>query len=187
MLFMSQIVPLVLFMLLLGGGIAAAVLLFIYRDKPTKKEIMAEGIRLNVQDFNGMFEPVYSISVGKNQKQEEVFTAFTDAVRDSEEDNGYKRLVSETFGDFITWGKGKKKLNVKKRDKIYQKKAHKLVKIFFKAGVLRADDLFVTVDDTTAEKYEFSGGQYIEPETTCEVLSPVWTLDNVVVNKGVIR
>ena len=152
----------------------------------TKQTIIA-GIQQNIGDFSEMFEPVYSVSVGKANKQEEVFAEWNAKVRDSAEDNGYKALFDKYFGGYATWGQGKKKVNVKKQNKIYKKKAEKLVKIFFKGNILRGSDVFETGCETTAERYDYVGEGSVETDKQYEVLAPVWMYQDTVVDKGVIR
>ena len=173
-------------------GAAAAAVFFIFRYKgkgtrPSKNEILAEGIQQNLDDFSGMFEPVFSVAMGKNKKQEEVFTAWNAKVQDSAEDNGYKAIFIEKFGDYATWGQGKKKFNQKKADKIYQKKAKKLVKLFDKANILRGFEIFETGTEITAERYTYAGENSIETDAVYEVLAPCWTYGEKIVDKGVIR
>lgn len=176
--------------LLCGAAAVAAFFIFRYRGKgtrPSKNEILAEGLQQNLDDFSNMFEPVFSVAVGKNKKQEDVFSAWNAKVQDSAEDNGYKAIFVDRFGDYATWGQGKKKFKQKKADKIYKKKARKLLKLFTKANVLRGIDEFETGSETTAERYNFAGEGSIEAEAVYEVLAPCWTYGEKIVDVGVIR
>ena len=154
-----------------------------------KNTILADGIRVNALEFSEMYEAVYSISAGKNQKQTEVFAAWNDAVKACPEDNGFKAVFASKFGGYDDWGrKGKKrKLKEKKANKIFKKKAKKLVKIFFKAGIIREHDVFIKGDERTAEKYEMAGGGIIEDGVDYEVLAPYWHIGETVVDKGAVR
>ncbi len=174
-------------------GAAAATVFFIIRSKRkktgtlSKQQIMVQGIQKNIGDFTEMFEPVYSVSVGKNRMQEDIFASWNEKVEASAEDNGYKALFKELYGDYASWGKGKKKTKEKKANKIYKKKASKLVKTFFKSNILRGADVYETGCETTAEKYVLAGDGSIETDRQYEVLAPCWTYEDKVVDKGVIR
>jgi len=172
----------------------AAALFFILRSrkkngkaKPSKNTVLAEGIQENIDSFTDLFEPVYSIVDGKNKRQKATFAAWNDCVQNSEEDNGYKALFKDKFGDYESWGQGKKKLKVKKSNKIYKKKSKKLLKLFKKAGITRSEDAFTVGAENTAEKFIFAGSDSIETDADYQVLSPCWTYGDKVVNKGVIR
>ena len=174
-------------------GAAAATVFFVIRNKkkgdakPSKKQILIQGIRDNIDCFDGMFEPVYLVAEGKNKKQTAVFAAWNEKVQASEEDNGYKALFQKQFGSYESWGKGKKKLKVKKANKIYKKKAKKLLKLFKKAGIIRAEDIYEIGSETTAEKYNYIGAESIEADANYDVLAPYWSCGDKIVDKGVIR
>ena len=182
-------------------AIAAAVVFFVLRHirkksgaapekskKLSKKQIFIQGLQANIDSYSEMFEPVYSVSVGKNKKQEETFAAWNEAVAAGpEEDGGYKALFNKLFGDYAEWGKGKKKVKVKKQNKIYKKKAAALVKYFFKANILRGGEVDETGNETTAEKFGFVGDGSIVTDKVYDVLAPCWTYEDKVVDKGVIR
>lgn len=189
-LFQNIIIPILIGVAI---GIAAATAFFIIRarrkksGKVSKKKLLVEGIQANIDDFREWFEPVYSVSVGKNKKQEECFAVWNERVQASAEDNGYKALFAERFGGYAAWGQGKKKLKVKKQNKLYKKNAKKLVKLFFKADILRGSDIYETGCETTAERYDLVGEGSIETDKSYEVLAPCWTYGDKVVDKGVIR
>ncbi len=188
--FPGYLIPLIVAVLC---GAAAATAFFIVRNKRkkngtlSKKNVLIQGLQANIDDFCEMFEPVYSVSVGKNEKQAETFECWNTAVLNSAEDNGYKALFAKKFGDYAAWGQGKKKLKVKKANKIYRKKAKKLVKLFFKANILRGADIYETGCETTAERFVLAGDGSIETDRKYEVLAPCWKYGEKVVDKGVIR
>ena len=193
--FMFMFYPQLIISIVIGVaiGVAAATLFFVLRSKRkgggklSKKQTIAQGIKANLADFNGMFEPMYSVSVGKNKNQKAVFAAWNDAVQASAEDNGYKALFNEQYGDYIAWGQKKKKFKEKKANKLFKKKAAKLVKTFFKGGILRGSDIYETGSETTAERYDFAGAGSVEADAVYEVLSPCWMCGDQIANKGVIR
>lgn len=181
-------VPQVLLIALLAGAVGA-ILVFLFLRKSLKKgskEIIVNGIRDNALNFGEMYEAVYSVSAGKNAKQTEVFAAWNDAVADCE-DEEFKKAFSEKFGSYVAWGVNKKgKVNIRKADKAYASKSRALVKIFFKAGIIRESEISVVADELTAEKYEIVGDA-IETDAIYEVLAPYWHLGDDIVDKGVIR
>ncbi len=185
--------PLIITILLaVGCGAAISALIFTVknnRNRSSKTNILADGIRVNALEFTEMYEAMYSVSVGKNQKQQEVFAAWNDRVNACPEDNGFKAIFAEKFGDYSRWGrKGKKqKYKEKKANKKFAKKAKKLVKVFFKAGIIREHDVFITGDAQTEAKYELAGGGKIEEGITYEVLAPYWHLADTVVDRGAVR
>ncbi len=189
MLFFTDIIWIAALSAAIGAGIAA--LIFGLKAKKsggegTDKGSIVDGIRDNALTFSEMYETVYSVSAGKNAKQEEVFAAWNAAVEGCE-DEAFKKAFAEKFGDYASWGVSKKgKVNAKKVNKTYIKKARALVKCFFKAGIVRESDVNVVADETTAEKYEIVGGA-IEAGNTYDVLAPYWHLSNDIVDKGVIR
>ena len=197
-LFENIIIPV---LIVVAVAAAAAIVFFVLRHKRkksgaapeknaklSKKKTLIGGLQKNIDSYSELFEPVYSVSVGKNKKQEDAFAAWNEAVKAGpEEDGGYKALFNKLFGDYAAWGKGKKKVKVKKQNKIYKKKAKKLVKLFFKADILRGGDVYETGCETTAEKYDFVGDGSILTDKVYDVLAPCWTYKDKVVDKGVIR
>ena len=197
-LFENIIIPVLVIVAVLA---AAAIVFFVLRHmrkkggaapekskKLSKKQIFIQGLQKNIDSYSEMFEPVYSVSVGKNKKQEETFAAWNELVAAAPEDDAdYKALFVKYFGDYAEWGKGKKKVKVKKQNKIYKKKAAELVKYFFKANILRGGDVYETGCETTAEKYDFVGDGSIVTDKVYDVLAPCWTYEEKVVDKGVIR
>lgn len=190
MLFYSDII----WIAILSAAIGAAISLVVFsklkkgggEKTPKNKSAIVDGIRDNALNFSEMYEPVYSVTAGKNTKQEEIFAVWNAAVEDCE-DEEFKKAFAEKYGDYTSWGVSKKgKVNTKKLNKAYAKKARALVKTFFKAGIIREHDIDVVADETTAEKYEIVGGA-IEAGNTYDVLAPYWHLSNDVVDKGVIR
>ena len=182
--------PMVLVIVLaFGAGMGVMALILGRKKGSSKNNILVDGIRVNAPEFAEMYEAMYSVSVGKNQKQTEVFAAWNDSVQACPEDNGFKALFATKFGGYDGWGrKGKKqKLKEKKANKIFRKKAKKLVKAFFKAGIIREHDVFITGDATTAEKYEIAGGGMVEDGITYEVLAPYWHIGETVLDKGAVR
>ena len=184
------ILPIVIGMVI--GAAIASVFFIIFNKRRgngnlSVKETIAAGILSNINDFTEMFEPVYSVSIGKSNKQQEVFAEWNARVRDSAEDNGYKALFEKKFGDYASWGQGKKKVKEKKANKIYKKKAKQLVKIFFKGNILRGNSTFETGNENTAELYDYVGDSSIETDKQYEVLAPCWTYQEMTVDKGVIR
>lgn len=189
MLFFTDIIWIAALSAAIGAGIAALIFGLKFKkggSSGSEKGSIVNGIRDNALAFSKMYEPVYSVSAGKNAKQEEIFAAWNAAV-DTCEDEAFKKAFAEKFGDYARWGVSKKgKVNAKKVNKTYIKKARALVKCFFKVGIIRESDVYVVADETTAEKYEIVGGA-IEAGTTYDVLAPYWHLSNDIVDKGVIR
>ncbi len=181
----------IIWIAILAAAIGAGVTLIFTRGKKGgedggSKTAIVDGIRDNALAFSEMYEPVYSVSAGKTAKQEEIFADWNAAVAGCENEE-FKAAFNEKFGDYASWGVSKKgKVNAKKVNKTYAKKARALVKSFFKAGIIREHDVNVVADETTAEKYEIVGGA-IEAGNTYDILAPYWHLSNDIVDKGVIR
>ncbi len=178
MLYENILIPLII---VLACLIAAAVVLLVLRAKRKKggeagkksaKKVLVEGIQQNIGEFGEMFEPVYSVSVGKNKKQEETFAEWNVRVKASPEDNGYKALFEKKYGGYADWGRGKKKVKVKKANKIYKKKAKSLVKLFFKGNILRGGEVYETGCETTAENYVYVGYDDVIAGAMHEVHTP---------------
>lgn len=187
----GMLIPLLIVFVLACAAITVFSLIRAGKGGKGNKNVLAEGIKENADDFTEMFEPVYSVSIGKHDKQEEIFALWNQKVAESENDNGYKAVFEKKFGDYATWGvketKKGAKVKEKKQNKLYKKAAKKLVKIFFKAGIVRGHEIFATGNETTAEKYELVGAGSIETERKYEVLAPFWSLKDKIVDKGVIR
>ena len=183
-------------MLLLGVAVGAggATLFFLLTRKKEKGEAaprtdpMLTGLRENADRFTGMYEPMFSICVGKHQKQADVFAAWNGRVNECE-DEAFKAVFATKFGDYGDWGvKGKKrKLKQKKADKIYAKKAGKLVRYFTKAGILREVETFIEGKEGDGALYELAGGGEVQPGVTYEVLAPYWHFGDTVLDKGAVR
>ena len=126
--------PLVLVIILaIACGASVTALIFTLKNSNrgnSKTMILADGIRVNATEFSEMYEAMYSVSIGKNQKQQEVFAAWNERVNACPEDNGFKSVFAEQFGNYSQWGvKGKKKpkFKAKKANKIFCKKAKKQI------------------------------------------------------------
>ena len=172
----------------LGAGVAALVFSITNKRNPnSKKNLLLSGLRENATVFEGMYEPVYSISVGKHQMQQEVFAAWNERVNALEEAADFKAVFNEKFGKYYDWGRKKDKLKEKKANKIFSKKAKKLVKLFFKAGIIRGHDVFIVGDEKNVDCYELAGGGDVQPGITYEVLAPYWYLGETVLDKGAAR
>lgn len=189
MLFYSDIIWIVILAAAIGAGIAFLVLRTkggVAGSDENGKFRLPDGIKDNALAFSEMYEPMYSVSAGKTAKQEEVFAAWNEAVEGCG-DEEFAKAFADKFGDYSSWGVTKKgQFKVKTANKIYSKKSRKLVKYFFKAGIVREGDITVCADETTAEKYEIVGGSIVAGNTY-EVLAPYWHLGNDIVDKGVIR
>lgn len=183
-----QAVLLLLGCLVLGAGVAALIFTLVNKRNPkSKTNLLLAGLRTNAAQFEGMYEPVYSISSGKHQMQQEVFAAWNERVNACEDDTGFKAVFAEKFGKYYEWGKKKNKFKQKKANKIYGKKAKKLVKLFFKAGLVRELEVFIVGDEKNAGCYELVGGGDVQSGITYEVLAPYWRLGNDVLDKGAAR
>ena len=191
MIFFPQAVLFVILALVCGASVTALIFTLKSGNRANSKTaVLADGIRVNATEFSEMYEAMYSVSIGKNQKQQEVFAAWNERVNACPEDNGFKAIFAEQFGNYSRWGiKGKKKqkYKAKKANKKFAKSAKKLVRVFFKAGIIREHDVFITGDERTAEKYELAGGGIIENGVTYEVLAPYWHLADTVVDRGAVR
>ena len=189
MLFFGSSVIMLLLGMAIGAGVASLFFILFRKDK-TKSKVnpIQTGLRENAASFAGMYEPVFAVCVGKNQKQEDVFAAWNTHVTGCE-DEAFKLLFAKEFGDYEKWGKkGKKqKLNEKKADKIYKKKAAKLVKYFTKAGIRRETETFIVGKEGDDVMYELAGGGQIQPGVTYEVLAPYWRYGDTVLDKGAVR
>lgn len=173
----------------LGAGAATLFFFLMNRRKPNaKKNVLVEGLRENAQRFEGMYEPVYSIAVGKHEMQQQVFAAWNESVSACEDDDaGFREAFANKFGDYYKWGQKKKKVKIKKANKIYNKKANQLVKLFFRAGIIREHDKFIVGDEKNAACYEIVGGGNVEPGISYEVLAPYWHLGETVLDQGAVR
>lgn len=188
MLFGPQIVLLLIGCVVLGVGAAALFTVFANKRNPnSRKNLLVAGLRANAQQFEGMYEPVYSVSVGKHQMQQVVFAAWNERVNECEDDTGFKAVFADAFGSYYSWGRKKDKIKTKKANKKFGRKAKKLVKLFFKAGIIRESEVFIVGDDKNAECYDIAGGGGVQPGITYEVLAPYWHLGETVLDKGAAR
>lgn len=183
-LFGNQVVIVILIAAACGAAAAAFILYRMYKNNPNSRmNVLAAGIRMNAQQFSGMYEPMYALAHGSNVMERELFAAWHERVFACDEDNGFKAIYTNMFGDFQKWGQ---KGPVKAR-KIAVKKAKKLVKIFARAGILRNQETVVAGSETTAEYYDLAGGGVIYPGVAYEVLTPYWHLGEDVLDRGIVR
>lgn len=169
---------------LIGAG--AATLVFVLRGKKgsgeekefSSKNAFVNGIRDNNEQFAGIYEAMYSVARGKTAKKREAFDKWAQAVADTGNEEMLKEF-NKKCGKYTKWKP--------RKTKKFVKAAKKLVKSFFKAGVIRSHDLYVIADETTAEKYHLAGDGMITTDEEYEVLSPYWAFDGTVLEKGVIR
>ena len=188
MLFGPQIALLLIGCLALGVGAAALFTVLANRRNPnSRKNLLVAGLRANAQQFEGMYEPVHAITAGKHQMQQEVFAAWNERVSECEDDTGFKAVFADAFGSYYSWGRKKDKIKVKKANKKFGKKAKKLVKLFYKAGIIRENEIFILGDERNAACYEVVGGGSVQPGIAYEVLAPFWHLGDVVLDKGAAR
>lgn len=167
-------------------GAAAATLVFLFKGKKnggegkefSSKNPLVTGIRNNAESFAGLYEAIYSVSIGKVGRKKEAFENWAKAVADT----GDKELLeafNKKFGKYTKWKA--------KKNKKFKKAAKKLVKACFKAGVVRSSELYIVGDDTTAEKYHLAGDGIISADENYEVLAPFWQFGDIVLEKGVIK
>lgn len=166
---------------IVGAGVVTAYFLFFKKGgtenvkaekAPSASTLIVEGIANNAEAFSEMYEPVWALANGKLNKKEEVFSRWNEIAADSD----FGDAFASKFGDYASWKKGK-----------WSKKATKLVKYIFKAGVTRSSDVIVLGDEDTAEKYVYAGSSSIETDAEYDVLAPYWEINGTVVDKGVIR
>ena len=146
--------------------------------KPSVKNNIIIGIRDNASDFAELYEPTYALACGRTNKKDAVFDAWNEIISTGEYTKEFKESFAKKFGNTAKW-KGK--------DKKFIKNADELVKYIFKAGVVRTDDIEIKANETTAEKYDITGGVSIEADTVYEVLAPYWYKDDQIFVKGVLR
>lgn len=177
-----------IFCIALGAGVAALIFSMMNKKNPnSRKNLLLAGLRENAEQFEGMYEPVYSITTEKHQMQQEVFAAWVDRVNACEDITGFKTVFNDYFGKYYEWGRKKDKFKEKKANKIFGKKAKKLVKMFFEAGIIREHDVFIVGDERNVDHYEVVGGGAVQPGITYEVLAPYWHLGETVLDMGAAR
>lgn len=133
------------------------------------------GLRDNATLFGQLYEAMYLVSKGRSAKVRTSFAAWNTRVDALDEDSEFVIAFREEFGDYEDW-----------KDKKAVKKAGKLVKFFKKAGIVRSKDASVFAEDDFAEKYNVVGG-VVEEGEELDVLSPFWSFDGDVIEKGVAR
>lgn len=169
---------------LIGAG--AATLVFLLKGKKnggeekefSTKNALVAGIRANAESFAGMYESMYSVSRGKVGKKKETFDMWSQAIADTG-DAALLEAFNKKCGKYTKWKP--------KKNKKFIKAAKKLVKAFFKAGVVRSHDVYIIGDDTTAEKYHLVGDDIINADADYEVIAPYWAFGDTVLEKGVIK
>lgn len=133
------------------------------------------GLRENAALFGQLYEAMYLVSKGRSAKVRTGFAAWNNRVDALDEDSEFVIAFREEYGDYEDW-----------KDKKAVKKAGKLVKAFKKAGIVRSKDASVFAEDDFAERYNVVGG-VVEEGEELDVLSPFWSFDGEVIEKGVAR
>lgn len=133
------------------------------------------GLRENAALFGQLYEAMYLVSKGRSAKVRTGFAAWNNRIDTLDDDSDFVMAFREEYGDFEDW-----------KDKKAIKKAGKLVKAFKKAGIVRDKDVSVFAEDDFAEKYNVVGG-VVEEGEELDVLSPFWSFDGDVIEKGVAR
>lgn len=167
----------------IGAGAATLVFLLKGGKKGEAKEFSAKnalvaGLHANAESFAGMYEAMYSVSRGKVGRKKDVFDMWANAVADSG-DAAFIEAFNKKCGKYTRWKP--------KKSKKFIKAAKKLVKAFFKAGIVRSHDIYIVGDDTTAEKYHLAGDGIITADADYEVLAPFWQFGDTILEKGVIK
>ncbi len=165
---------------LIGAG--AAMLVFFLKGKKdgtqSAPNALVAGLADHAEDFAGMYEAVYAVSCGRVGRKKDVFDMWSAAVANTG-DAAFIEAFNKKCGDYTTWKPSK--------NKKFVKAAGKLVKAFFKAGIVRSHDIYIIGDDTTAEKYHLAGDGIITVDENYEVLAPFWQFGDVILEKGVIK
>lgn len=133
------------------------------------------GLRENAVLFGQLYEAIYLVSKGKSAKVRSGFAAWNNRIDTLDDDSEFVIAFREEYGDYEDW-----------KDKKAVRKAGKLVKAFKKAGILRDKDISVFAEDDFAEKYNVVGG-VVEEGEELDVLSPFWTFEGDIIEKGVAR
>lgn len=159
--------------------------------KPSDKKNIILGLRDNAEIFSDLLEPLFILASGRTERKDEILDAWYDRVNSLVGNDDFKKSFVKKFGEIGSF-KGKKKKYVKCADKI--------LKYVYKAGIERDDDVVVTADETTAEKYDIIGAASIEAGKVYDVFVPYWELEiettdengeeietEAVISKGAIR
>ena len=133
------------------------------------------GLRENAALFGQLYEAMYLISCGKSAKVQSGFAAWNSRIDTLDDDSEFVMAFREEYGNYEDW-----------KNKKAAKKAAQLVKAFKKAGILRDKNVSVFAEDDFAEKYNVVGG-VVEEGEELDVLSPFWTYEGDVIEKGVAR
>ncbi len=144
-------------------------------EKAQPTDPIVIGLRENAVLFGQLYEAMYLVSKGKSAKVRTGFAAWNNRIDTLDDDSEFVMAFREAYGDYEDW-----------KDKKAVRKAGKLVKAFKKAGILRDKDVSVFAEDDFAEKYNVVGG-VVEEGEELDVLSPYWTFDGEVIEKGVAR
>lgn len=142
------------------------------------KNALEAGLRANAENFAGMYEAMFSVSSGKVGRKTDVFDMWSNAVA-ATRDAAFIEAFNKKCGKYTQWKP--------KNNKKFIKAAKKLVKAFFKSGIVRSHDIYIIGDDTTAEKYHLAGDGIITADENYEVLAPYWQFGDIVLEKGVIK
>lgn len=175
----------IIFASVIAAAVAAVGTFFFLRKKGVITIVKAEkaqptdpivvGIRENAALFGQLYEAMYLVSKGRSAKVRTGFAAWNNRVDTLDDDSEFVIAFREAYGDYEDW-----------KEKKAIKKAGKLVKAVKKAGVLRDKDVSVFAEDDFAEKYNVVGG-VVEEGEELDVLSPFWTFEGEVIEKGVAR
>ncbi|MBE6812258.1 MAG: hypothetical protein E7523_05195 [Ruminococcaceae bacterium] len=144
-------------------------------EKAQPTDPIVVGLRENAVLFGQLYEAMYLVSKGRSAKIRTGFAAWNNRVDTLDDDSEFVIAFREAYGDYEDW-----------KEKKAVKKAGKLVKAFKKAGILRDKDVSVFAEDDFAEKYNVVGG-IVEEGEELDVLSPFWSFEGEVIEKGVAR
>ena len=183
-----------------GLAVAGAVLAyFLLRNKNetasddiklSAKQNIIMGLCDNAELFADLLEPLFLLASGRTERKDEILDAWFDRAA-SVDDEDFNNAFVNKFGEIASF-KGKKAKYVKCADKI--------LKYVYKAGIERDDDVVVTADEKTAEKYDLIGAGSIEAGKLYDVFVPYWCVEieeydesdegteaEIVISKGAIR
>lgn len=139
-------------------------------------EGIIEPLKMKIDNFAGNFSTLQNIA-----DDNEVDTNFAEMVFqnianvfDIQYDNIIKTWFSSFANDRKTWDA-----------ELYKNKAALLIKLFTNCGITKSDETELEWNNKAGRRYNRM--EEIEEGVKCQVIAPYWTLNGIVIEKGMVK
>jgi hypothetical protein len=153
---------------------------FLCRDDSQQNKaidrIIAEGVKAHAEVFTGLYEPMHMVASGRLDGKLGAFDEWCLRSGNINDGTSYSEIFVSRFSDFRNWD-----------DIEFIKNAQLILHGISKAGVIRDSFNEFRVDGNTCLRYGTLDGREINEGEVVHVLMPCWHIDDLILEKGILK